>query len=683
MSQLEVWVAAVGLVVAAATVRADEPDPFAKQRAKWDAEQVREAGKVRKKSQEKIHSTRAEERVEAAAQLGRFDDPQTLALLTAALDDADPRVRENAARSLWNLHETSGSAKDALRKRLDDIPSIAVEAAGALEAMGVPSAEVRPARRRALERGDPWTRYLAARALVGQVPAGDVFPALMDQFYADSNTRGLAPDEEYAADKRREATVESLKALVAKQDRSLIPSLVGALGRMTPDRETFIGLLARYHPPPDDWTAILVSALTVPDRDVQDAALVQLRGLTQEVEVREWVPAVGRLVKRRGGVSASAANALGHAGALAAETAPDLAALLGSGSEEERKAAAVALGRIGDRTQAAPRAVREGVARVALPALQDALREDVVRDVRLEAALAINQLQIDPAVAATALAEAATRPEEDKTARQTLLLRIGNRGGEAKAAEPLLAAFLPRAGDQRDLVESALEKIRSGRVHAPTLDVKRSLEDPDAEARAHSYLRARGIAFEREYYSKALHEADLQVVAAFLDAGMSPNEMTDPGRTALATVVEGCRHDERPTRENIRETVELLLASGADVNASGVTRMPALNFAVGSDCDRVVIRTLLKAGARLTDRDANGFDAYEAGLYFAHDGLDELLAAGYRMPPARAKELLMAYQDNPRAVAAIRKAMAPAARPAAARPAAARTGVTAKATATP
>jgi hypothetical protein len=238
------------------------------------------------------------------------------------------------------------------------------------------------------------------------------------------------------------------------------------------------------------------------------------------------------------------------------------------------------------------------------------------------------------------------------------------------------------AGDQRDLVESAQQRLRSGKAALSTAVNHRAAKDPAAEIRAHSYLRSRGVAFEREYYVKSLYEADLQVVSAFLDAGMSANEMTDPGRTALATVVERCRADERPTREGIREVVELLLTSGADVNGSGVTKMTPLMFAMMSGCDRVVIRTLVKAGARLKDRDANGFDPYESGLVWGHDGLDELLAAGYRMAPARGKELLAAYADNSRALPYIRKAMAPSARPAAARPGA-KTGVTAKATATP
>jgi hypothetical protein len=39
-----------------------------------------------------------------------------------------------------------------------------------------------------------------------------------------------------------------------------------------------------------------------------------------------------------------------------------------------------------------------------------------------------------------------------------------------------------------------------------------------------------------------------------------------------------------------------------------------------------------------------------------HDGLEELIAAGYRLPPAKVKVYLEGYKDRPAAQAMVKKA---------------------------
>jgi HEAT repeat protein len=615
--------------------------------------------KVRRDNLEKLaRSKKAEERARAAESLGSWDDALSVAALTHALEDPDAEVRENAARSLWKLHEVAGSAQDALRARLEDVPDVAVAAAGALEAMDVDPSELVGARRRALVRGSPWVRFVAAKGLIGHAPPAELLPPILDQYLRDAG----APFSDSDGRARRDSALEAMKELAKTQDRSLIPPLVESLRRMTPGRPGFLRVLAVFEPPPDDWRDVLIGLVSVSDAPLQSEAIDQLERLTDEVDVRAWVPAVARLLPNRG-LRRDATSALGSAGALASEHAPAIASLVLKGSEDERKAAAEALGRIGDRRQPGTQAGKEQVAKAALPALQQALREDLARDVRLEAARAIDSLQIDPAVAATALAEAVARPEEDPMVRQSLLFALRNRGGEAKAAAPALEAFLPRAGSQRDLVENALESIRSGRVLEPTLAPSGAGTDKDAEVRAHSYLRAKGVAFEESQFAKALREADLQVVSAFLDAGMSVNHkfVETFSQTPLGALMRWgpCDPNARPTPDNVRETLELLLASGGDVNGADQNGITPLMDAASKGCDRVVMRTLIKAGARLGDKDKNGLTAFEFGAWSGHDGLEELIAAGYRMPAARAQELIAAYADNPKALALLRKASAP------------------------
>jgi hypothetical protein len=65
---------------------------------------------------------------------------------------------------------------------------------------------------------------------------------------------------------------------------------------------------------------------------------------------------------------------------------------------------------------------------------------------------------------------------------------------------------------------------------------------------------------------------------------------------------------------------------------------------------------LLKAGARLNAVNQAGLTAFEFGLFSAHDGLDALVAAGYRLPAEKVKVYLEAYKTNPKAVALVKRA---------------------------
>jgi HEAT repeat protein len=640
MTQSRLWATVLAWAVATGGAASDSADKF--------------FAKVRRENLETLaRSKKAEERARAADSLGSWDDALSVAALTRALDDPDAEVRENAARSLWKLHKVAGSAQPALRGRLEDVPDVVVMAAGALEAMGVDAGELVSARRRALERGNPWVRFVAAEGLIGHAPPLELLPPILDQYLSDAD----APFSDSEGRERRDSALSAMKELAKTQDRALVPPLVESLRRMSPGRPGLLRVLAVFEPPPDDWRDALIGLLAVTDTPLQGEAIAQLTKLEDEVDVRAWVPAVARLLNNRG-LRRDAMDALASAGPVAYEHAPAIAALLLKGNEKERESAAEALGKIGDRRAPGTQAQKEQVAKVALPALQEAIREDLVDDVCAEAVRALDKLQLDPSVAASALAEGLSRP--DGLGAGTILFALKDRGGEAKAALPALEAYLPRAGGRRADAEATLASIRSGRVREPTLAPAAAGRDADAETRAHSYLRAKGVAFEESQFERALHEADLQVVSAFLDAGMSPNHVfaETHGQTALCSLMcwSPCDPKERPTQDKVRESLELLLASGADVNRTDANGITPLMHASSNGCDRVIMRTLLKAGARVGDKDKHGLSAFEHGVWSGHDGLEELIAAGYRMPAARAQEMITAYADNPAAVALVRKA---------------------------
>jgi hypothetical protein len=73
-------------------------------------------------------------------------------------------------------------------------------------------------------------------------------------------------------------------------------------------------------------------------------------------------------------------------------------------------------------------------------------------------------------------------------------------------------------------------------------------------------------------------------------------------------------------------------------------------------CDREVMKLLIGAGAKVDATNALGLSAFDMGLYFGHDGLEELIVAGYRLPPEKAKAYAKAFAEKPAVLALVRKA---------------------------
>jgi hypothetical protein len=78
--------------------------------------------------------------------------------------------------------------------------------------------------------------------------------------------------------------------------------------------------------------------------------------------------------------------------------------------------------------------------------------------------------------------------------------------------------------------------------------------------------------------------------------------------------------------------------------------------AASKGCDRELMKMLLRAGAKVGATNKGGVSAFDSGLYFANDGLEELIIAGYRLPPEKIKVYEQGYAGKPAALALIRKA---------------------------
>jgi hypothetical protein len=65
---------------------------------------------------------------------------------------------------------------------------------------------------------------------------------------------------------------------------------------------------------------------------------------------------------------------------------------------------------------------------------------------------------------------------------------------------------------------------------------------------------------------------------------------------------------------------------------------------------------LIKAGAKVDVTNKSGLTPFEMGLFYGHDGLEELIAAGYRLPPDKVKQYEQGYAGKPAVQAMIKKA---------------------------
>ena len=227
--------------------------------------------------------------------------------------------------------------------------------------------------------------------------------------------------------------------------------------------------------------------------------------------------------------------------------------------------------------------------------------------------------------------------------------------GVAQRARPALTKAMTSDADAdvRDAAKYALRQLESGASTAA------SPVDAGVEAGGMALLRERKITFEEGSFFRALTESDLPVIRAFLDAGMSASASVagvgPPIRAALFAG-QACSAAERPTRPETKAMVRLLLDRGADPNLADARGNTALMEAASKGCDRELMRILINAGAKVGATNAAGLSAFEMGLFVGHDGLEELIAAGYRLPPEKAKMYEQGYAGKPAMLALIKKA---------------------------
>jgi HEAT repeat protein len=529
-------------------------------------------------------------------------DPDACMAFAAALSDRDAAVRRAAADQLWNCDKLAAPYRSQLTKALDDPDAnVVAYVAGALQSIGVREAELAPARKRVLAAPEASVsaRFLVARNLVGyESPMKLVAPMIA---YLERNTRNYTGSVTDKNGHNVELAEKALARLVKNtKDRTLVGPLMQALQETSNGQIPLLKTLGHFEPRPEGWTRTLMDHLDHPNPRVRYEALTQLRSVKQEKEVARWAPRAAQMLQDPdASVRSEALWALGSAAGLAAGQIDAVVAAASDADPSVRRSAVRALGEMAEGNQAVPAATRARLSAAARPALDKAM-QDEDKDVRDEAKDALRNVE-----------------------------RSGGGARLASAAPSASAAASPAAAS-------------SG-----------------SEAAGLAYLRSKKVKFDEHSWFQALSKLDVDLVRAFLDAGVSPNaSVTDlgpPMRTMLFSS-DACSPAERPTKPQPKAIVKLLLERGADVKGSDKNGNTALSEAASRGCDRELIRTLIKAGGNMNATNVSGLTPFEMGLWSGHDGLEEFVAAGYRLPPQKVKMYLDGYKDRPAAIMMVKKA---------------------------
>ena len=500
---------------------------------------------------------------------GHVEKPEAITLLAAALPDKDADVRRLAAHSLWKLSDDVdiAAAQPALRARLDDpSPAVRVNAAGALEASGVPAAELVAARRGVLRDGDWFDVALAVRDLIDSVDGTELVEPLLQ---AMRDTPGPDNDDRFDG-------ADVLPALVKAHGPRVAPALLRALDDPDLDRVALLDALGLIEPPPPQWQATLLRLARDRQPDLRAGAVALLRKhVSAGLAAPGWIEAALPLLQDPyAEVRREAAGLFGAAGGDGHPATDALIAALRDDDAKVRRAATDALGRIGDPAEAYDRAAKASVAGRARAPLES-LAADAAQDedTRAAATRALQALSVG-------------------TETHTKVLPATAPGDEAALAR-LRARDIPFTEDAfwRAIGERDVQAVTD------LLDAGLSPASIDAGGMPPLHFALMGGCD----YGHPTAPETTRIVAALLARGADPNQRDTAGdNPALhrATSCDGA-------------TVKQLIAAGADPrapNASGLSSFTS--FVITSPGGAAA---LLDAGFRANARERETIQAMLQG----------------------------------------------------------------------
>jgi hypothetical protein len=374
------------------------------------------------------------ERTAALRELAKADAAAATAKAIEWLQPGvDPMLRRAAARALWDLGDKAKGAEPALRARLDDRDDdVAYACVGALATMGVPKADLRAARLRLARSNDGFIAFYAARALF---PDPDLpLDAVVDAALAGVNLVAAGrPSDMKSRDTLRTNARLLLEEVAKRSGRDGFDALMRAYANASPPGKEAVSSAINHVPAQSGDPVQIGTMLDSPQTWVRRNALSALVDYQDKA-----APVVDRVI-----------------------------AMLWPPQEPEiRKAAAKALGGIGEAPaladeQAKRSAWRSDVEKRIGPALARAATTDPDREVRKEAADALQQLSLWGGPALGAIGERIAQ-EPDPGVRHALVRACWTARASPELPRAVLAALAGSDPDQyvRNEAKSVLQALQ-------------------------------------------------------------------------------------------------------------------------------------------------------------------------------------------------------------------------------
>ncbi|MDH5287686.1 MAG: HEAT repeat domain-containing protein [Betaproteobacteria bacterium] len=342
--------------------------------------------------------------------------------------NVEPALRRQAARTLWDLAEKAKPAETALRSALGDRDDdVAYAAVGALNAMGVPKADLRATRLRLARSSDGFIAFYAVRALHPdpELPVDETLGAAFSALNLAASGR---PSDMKTRDSLRTNARAFLEAFAAKSGREGFDALMAAFPKTSPPAREAIAVALRKVPTQHGDPVQIAALLDSPQIYVRTSALYALSEYHERA-----APVVDRMIAL-----------------LATNHEPDL-----------RKAAASALGYTGAAPglatdQAKTSAWRSDVEKRIGPALANTATTDPVTEVRKEAAGSLQKLALWAGPALGAIGERIAR-EPDPVVRHALVRACWNARESPQLPKAVLASLAE--GDPEQYVRNEAKSV--------------------------------------------------------------------------------------------------------------------------------------------------------------------------------------------------------------------------------
>lgn len=171
---------------------------------------------------------------------------------------------------------------------------------------------------------------------------------------------------------------------------------------------------------------------------------------------------------------------------------------------------------------------------------------------------------------------------------------------------------------------------------------------------AEKYVADRDLALTGSNLVGPIMNGDAETVEALLSAGLDVNDTSDLPKPVMRLAMQPCAA-KKPV-ESILTMVEVLLAHGAKVDEPPGAVLTPLVVAA-QNCPAPIVNRLLKAGAQIDYKTAQGYSALSMALLLGnYEAAEALIGAGARLSAEAAAKLLENKKDDAKLAELVKRA---------------------------